>query len=85
MYQRILISIALVLLINCFLATAVFAQGSTGTVKGQIVDASGEGVYGITVALSDVSTGLTRSVVTNSSGRFQMQLAPGIYTLKTSG
>jgi hypothetical protein len=63
----------------------VAAQGVTGTVKGQIVDAAGVGVPGITVALSDTSKGLTRTVTTNASGRFQLQLAPGIYVLKSSG
>ena len=85
MCQRIVISALFVLLIGIFWANATSAQGVTGTVKGQMVDASGVGVSGMTVALSDTSKGLTRTVTTNASGRFQLQLAPGIYVLKSSG
>ena len=56
----------------------------TGTVKGQMVDAAGVGVSGITVALSDTSKGLTRTVTTNADGRFQLQLRPGVFTLRSS-
>ena len=85
MRQRIVISALFVLLIGIFWADASSAQGVTGTVKGQIVDAVGVGVSGMTVALSDTSKGSTRSVTTNASGRFQLQLAPGTYVLKSSG
>jgi len=85
MCQRTLFRALLVLLLNVVFVSSVFAQGVTGTVKGHIVDASGEGVSGMTVALSDTSKGLTRTVTTNARGRFQLQLAPGIYVLKSSG
>ena len=85
MTQRAFFSTLFVLFVSIFLVTAVFAQGVTGTVKGQMVDAAGAGVSGMTVALSDTSKGLTRTVTTNAAGRFQLQLAPGIYVLKSSG
>ncbi len=85
MRERIFISVILVLLIGILWSNASSAQGVTGTVKGHIVDASGVGVSGMTVALSDTSKGSTRSVTTNASGRFQLQLAPGTYVLKSSG
>ncbi len=84
MRQRILVSAALLLLIDLLLTTAVFAQGSTGVIRGQVVDVLGEGVHGVTITLSDPQRGLTRTVTTNSSGRFQLQLVPGTYVLKST-
>jgi hypothetical protein len=49
-----------------------------------MVDASGAGVAGVSVTLSDASTGLSRSTTTNSSGHFKMQLPPGVYELASS-
>ncbi len=85
MCQRTPFHAPLVLLLNVLFVSSVAAQGVTGMVKGQIVDAAGVGVSGMTVALSDTSKGLARSVTTNASGRFQLRLAPGIYVLETSG
>jgi len=51
MRQRIFTFTLLVFLLNVLLASSVAAQGVTGTVKGQIVDAAGVGVSGMTVAL----------------------------------
>jgi len=64
--------------------TTAWAQGSTGLVDGQLVDAAGAGVPGVSVTLSDASTGLSRSTTTNSSGHFKMQLPPGVYELSSS-
>ena len=84
MRQRSLLYTLLVLFLNVVLASSVAAQGVTGTVKGQMVDAAGAGVSGVTVALSDTSKGLTRTVTTNADGRFQLQLRPGVFTLRSS-
>jgi len=85
MHQRTVLFLLFVLLIALLTGTPAFGQGTTGVIRGQVVDAAGVGVSGMTVALSDTSKGLARSVSTNASGRFQLQLAPGIYDLETSG
>jgi outer membrane receptor for ferrienterochelin and colicin len=85
MRKRALVFVALGVLITLGSLAPAFGQGATGSVKGQIVDASGEGVAGMTVVLSDARTGLTRVVTSRSDGRFQLQLVPGTYTLKSSG
>ncbi|MDH3276299.1 MAG: carboxypeptidase-like regulatory domain-containing protein, partial [Gammaproteobacteria bacterium] len=86
MRQRIVISALFVLLIGIFWANAASAQGATGVVKGQVVDAaSGTAVAGVSVAISENRTGLARSVTTNASGRFHLQLRPGVFTLRSSG
>ena len=84
MSKRLLISAVSALLIAFGSISTAFAQGSTGTVDGQIVDASGAGVSGVTVTLEDSRTGLTRTVTTNASGNFRMQLPPGNYELNSS-
>ncbi len=85
MRRQALVFVALGVLITLGSLAPAFGQGATGSVKGQIVDASGEGVAGMTVVLSDARTGLTRVVTSRSDGRFQLQLVPGAYTLKSSG
>ena len=84
MSKRLLLSAVSVLLIAFGSATTVWAQGSTGLVDGEIVDASGNGVAGVVITLSSSRTGLTRTVTTNDSGNFKMQLPPGAYELKSS-
>ena len=83
MCQKLLVSALLAVLVALLLATTVFAQGTTGIAKGQFVDSSGIGVSGVTVTLSDTRTQLRRTVTSNASGRFQVQLAPGLYELRS--
>lgn len=84
MSKRLLLSAVSALLIALGSISTAFAQGSTGLIDGQIVDASGSGVAGVSVTLSDTRTGLTRTVTTNSNGHFKMQLPPGSYELNSS-
>ena len=83
MCKRLVLSVVSVLFIAFGSMTTVFAQGSTGMVNGQFVDSSGSGIAGVTVTLSDADTGLSRTVTTNSNGKFRMQLAPGVYVLNS--
>ena len=84
MSKRLLISAVSALLIAFGSISTVWAQGSTGMLDGQIVDASGSGLGGVSVTVSSKRTGLTRSVTTNASGHFKMQLPPGTYELNSS-
>jgi len=84
MSKRLLLSAVSALLIALGSISVAFAQGSTGLVDGKIVDASGSGVAGVSVTLSDPRTGLSRSTTSNSSGGFKMQLPPGVYELNSS-
>ena len=84
MSKRLLLSAVSALLIAFGSITAVFAQGSTGLVDGKFVDASGNGIAGVSVTMSDSRTGLSRSATSNSSGDFKMQLPPGVYELTSS-
>lgn len=77
-------SICTFLVTICFQSIA-FAQGTTGTLRGQVVDELGSAVAGQTITISNPLTGQIRKVATGQSGRFQAQLVPGDYVLQSSG
>ena len=58
-------------------------QGAIAEVSGNTVDQSGALLPGVTVTLTEETTGLVRSVVSNDIGRFTIQaLQPGRYTMR---
>jgi outer membrane receptor protein involved in Fe transport len=63
-------------------ATA-WAQLTTGTINGVVKDSSGAVVPGVTVVVTNVDTGASRSVISDSQGRYQApSLAIGNYSVK---
>jgi hypothetical protein len=75
------------LVLTAVLAGAVlhaWAQGeTTSAIVGQVTDATGAGIPGATVTITNRETGLQRSVETDEGGRFNFpQLKPGIYSVK---
>jgi outer membrane receptor protein involved in Fe transport len=62
---------------------AAFAQGSTGQLSGNVVDANGAVVVGASVKLTSLVTAQEREAVTNDSGDFVFTLLPaGAYKLE---
>src|SRR5262245_42145551 len=60
-----------------------FGQGAVAEVNGNAVDSTGAVLPGVTITLTEETTGLVRSVVSNETGRFSVQaLQPGRYTMK---
>ena len=58
-------------------------QGAVSEVNGNAVDSSGAVLPGVTITLTEETTGLVRSVVSNETGRFSVQaLQPGRYTMR---
>jgi outer membrane receptor protein involved in Fe transport len=78
------VSVASVLLIAFGSISTAFAQGASGLVDGQFVDSSGSGIAGVSVTLSDSSSGFTRTTTSNAGGNFKIQVPPGEYVLKSS-
>src|SRR5215470_1824763 len=71
-----------VLIAICVPATVRGQAPSTGTIAGQVTDASNAAVGGATVALSDTTTNAERTTTTNDSGRyFFADVVPGSYVL----
>ena len=64
-----------VALLCVFTALGAFAQSNnttTGSVAGQVADASGAGLPGVTVTVVNIDTGLTRNTVTENDGAVQV-------------
>ena len=77
-----------VLLVSCIWlvgAGAAFPQAaaSLGTIEGTVDDTTGGVLPGATVTITNVGTGITRTVVTDAGGHFNAPLLPlGSYTLR---
>ena len=76
----VLMTVSIVL---CLAATA-FGQRTTGGLEGRIVDANAAVVPGITVTLTGVSVGFSRTVQSDSQGEFRILEVPiGTYKVTT--
>jgi hypothetical protein len=61
----------------------VFGQGGVAEVNGNVTDQTGSLLPGVTITITQESTGLQRTVVTNESGRFVIAaVTPGQYTIR---
>ena len=77
-----IMALACVLGALAFAAAPAWAQQTTGTIAGRIVDAQGAVVPGATVTGKNVQTGFTRSEVTDGSGSYRLAALPvGTYDL----
>jgi hypothetical protein len=58
------------------------AQGTAGTILGSVMDSSGASVAGATIQVTNIDTGITRSVLTDEAGNYQFPLLlPGRYSI----
>ena len=65
------------------LAAPLLAQGALAEVNGTAADQSGAVLPGVAVTLTEETTGLVRTVVTNEAGRWVVPaLQPGRYTVR---
>jgi Carboxypeptidase regulatory-like domain len=76
----------LAMLIACFgLATWGLCQGVSGSFSGTITDPSGGVIPGVSVSITNVGTGVSRTSTTNSSGFYQfLTVQPGTYDIRAS-
>ena len=83
---RCLLTTCLLLLTaHCSLFT-VFAQSTSATLSGTVVDQNGGVVPGVEVTIVNTSTSLQRHATTNSEGSFTVPLLPpGSYTVTARG
>ncbi|HUX10711.1 MAG TPA: TonB-dependent receptor [Terriglobia bacterium] len=69
----------------CFLVPAgAFAQGALGTITGTVRDASGAVVPGTSITLTEVSTGIARTVTSSSAGYYRVSVPPGTYRIEAT-
>lgn len=70
-----------IVLLVLFQLLAGFAFSQNGTIRGAIFEEStGEPLFGVSVLVKELSTG----AVTDFDGKFEIQVAPGTYTLQVS-
>jgi len=82
MYSPIRVALSFLLIVFCC-AAAAFAQGGTGQLSGNVVDANGAVVTGASLNLTSLVTAQEREAVTNESGDFVFTLLPaGSYKLE---
>ena len=72
---------AVVLLLS---VVPVLGQGGVSEVNGTVLDQTGSILPGATVTITEESTGLVRTAITNEGGRFVIvAVTPGRYTVRT--
>ena len=64
----------------CSRCASAFAQQTTGTITGRVVDQQGAAIPGATVTAKSASTGFTRTEVSDAEGVYRLAALPvGIY------
>ncbi len=67
----------------CFPGFTLWAQTPTGAISGMVEDESGAVIPGANITITNTDTGISRSVTTDSSGRYHIPgLIPGIYQVQ---
>src|SRR5437867_5702372 len=66
----------LFVLLAILVPLAAFAQSSTGTISGNVTDASGGALPGVTVTATNTATAVSRTVVSNAAGHYEIPLLP---------
>src|SRR6266850_6259745 len=75
--RRHLIGAAIVLLLG---GADVFAQQTTGSITGRVLDQQGAAVPGVTVTAKNTQTGFVRSETSDAEGIYRLNALPvGIY------
>ncbi|MCZ6751604.1 MAG: carboxypeptidase-like regulatory domain-containing protein, partial [Acidobacteria bacterium] len=75
----------LVLFVFLFSASAAMAQLTTGTISGSVTDQSGATVPGTAITITNVDTGIARSLETGPEGRYAAPSLPlGNYEIRAS-
>ena len=71
---------AFALLLTGFGGLSVFGQTTTGRITGTVGDVTGAVIPGVEVTVRNPDTGLSRTVITNETGTYQVPLLPpGMY------
>lgn len=66
-----------------FLAPVIaFGQGALGTITGTVSDTSGAVIPDATVTITQVDTGVVRTISSSSAGYFRLSVPPGTYRVK---
>jgi hypothetical protein len=85
MFRSTRVALTFLFIILCWATPGAFAQGGTGQLSGNVVDANGAIVPGASVKLTSGINAQEREAVTNDSGDFVFALLPaGVYKLEVT-
>ncbi len=77
------VRLALFVLVAAFLCTGSLAQDATGRIFGTVYDQQGAVIPGVQITVTNVATGVQRSVVSDKDGTFQVLALPiGSYKVR---
>src|SRR5687768_12074291 len=80
--RRAIAVLGLAIILCVYTSTAFGQSGSTGTLSGTVQDPNDANLMGVNVTARNVTTGASRSVVTNGEGRWTIPgLAVGNYQI----
>ena len=84
--KKVFLVWGMVLLVGCIVVSPrASAQTSRATISGTIQDPTGASIPQATVVITNIDTGIARTIVTNSSGNYNAaSMVPGNYTIKVS-
>src|SRR5574341_2019780 len=71
-----ILSVALVVLVH---GAPAYSQGTEGTIRGVVTDATGAAVPGAAVTITNQATNATKLVTSAADGSFAASVAPGTY------
>jgi Carboxypeptidase regulatory-like domain/TonB dependent receptor/TonB-dependent Receptor Plug Domain len=67
----------------CF-ATVAFGQRTTGDIEGKVTDTNGAVVPGVSITVTGITVGFSRTIQSDSQGEFRVQqIPPGVYIITT--
>ena len=82
MKRRMRAALVLIAALTVALVELTSAQGTSGSLTGQVVDPSGAAIPGVTVTVTNPATGDSRVTVTTETGTYRVTALPvGTYTL----
>ena len=83
MTRQSVISAIFLTILTIVASDALLAQGRTASISGNIMDESGAVLPGVTVTVTNLDTGISRSLVTDDTGRYRApELELGNYGVK---
>jgi hypothetical protein len=78
-------ALAAVMIVAAFASTQVHAQSSGGSLSGSVTDRSNAKIVEGAIAVTNVETGVTRTLTTNRTGSYSVpNLLPGAYVVDVS-
>ncbi len=79
------VRLVVIILGMLLLPLSAMAQGSFGTITGTVTDPSGRVIVGAKVTITDVMTGVTRTLITNKAGSYDApNLVPDTYMVRVA-